>query len=430
MSDDNFIINNIIDGKNNTDQNQKGIRIIDSENNIITNNIITDNNGPGILLRLSESTTIAGNTIANNNLSGIKVRESSYNNIIMNTITNNMQYGVELFDTSNDNIVYHNNFIMNNQSYTQAYDDGFNSWNDSYPSGGNYWSDFDEPDEGAYDNDGDGIVDSPYNISGGNNQDFLPLMDLFYYENRPPYQPSSPSPEDGATGVDVNTHLSWNGGDPDPYDIVTYDIYFGTTRPLPKVASHHSSTTFNPTPGMRLHYDTTYYWKIVAWDIFLMSNTSDEWEFTTEVEFQPDLECDGSLSWTDVKPGASVEGSFTVENSGEPTSELNWAIDSYPDWGTWTFTPSSGEDLTPEDGEVTVEVSVVAPDEPETEFTGEIKIVNTDNPDDYCIIDISLATPVNQHSIFSRIIQFLENLINHFPLLERILERLSTLCSI
>ena len=74
-----------------------------------------------------------------------------------------------------------------------------------------------------------------------------------------------------------------------------------------------------------------------------------------------------------------------------------------------------------------MEVSVVAPDEPETEFPGEIKIVNTDNPDDYCIIDVSLATPVNQHSILSRIIQFLENLIHHFPLLERILELISAL---
>ena len=424
MSDDNFIINNIINGKNNTDQIQRGIRIKGSENNIITKNTIVDNNGPGILLRLSESTTIAGNTIANSNLSGIKLRESSNNNIFMNTITNNIQYGVELINTSNDNIIYHNNFIFNNQNYTQAYDDSNNIWNESYPSGGNYWSDFDEPDEGAYDNNSDGIVDSPYNISGGNNQDFLPLMNLFYYENRPPYQPSSPSPEDGANDVDVETDLSWTGGDPDSYDIVTYDIYFGSTNPPPLVASHHPSTTHNPGT---LYYDKTYYWKIVAWDIFHMSNTSDEWEFTTESEFQPDLECDGSLSWTDVKPGATVEGSFTVENSGDPTSELNWEIESYPDWGTWTFTPSSGEDLTPEDGPVTIEVSVVAPDEQNEEFEGEVKIVNTDDPDDYCIIGVSLATPVNQHSILSRIIQFLENLIHHFPLLERILELISAL---
>lgn len=112
----------------------------------------------------------------------------------------------------------------------------------------------------------------------------------------------------------------------------------------------------------------------------------------------PDLDCDGGLSWTDVEPGSTVTGEFTVKNIGDPTSLLDWEIAEWPSWGTWTFTPSSGNDLTPEDGAITVTVSVVAPDEENEEFSGEVKIVNTEDSSDFEIISVSLATPVNQNS--------------------------------
>ncbi|MCK4364610.1 MAG: VCBS repeat-containing protein [Thermoplasmatales archaeon] len=105
-----------------------------------------------------------------------------------------------------------------------------------------------------------------------------------------------------------------------------------------------------------------------------------------------DLDCDGSLSWTNVTPGETVVGSFEVSNIGDPGLELDWEIDSYPDWGTWTFDPQSGEDLTPEDGSITVNVEVIAPNEGYNEFLGEIKVVNQDDPDDYCVIQSSLVT--------------------------------------
>jgi hypothetical protein len=122
----------------------------------------------------------------------------------------------------------------------------------------------------------------------------------------------------------------------------------------------------------------------------------------------PDLECEGSLSWTDVEPGATIQGSFTVFNSGHHGTELDWEITEFPEWGEWTFTPSSGENLTPEDGEVLVETVVVAPNEIETEFEGEIKIVNTEIPDDFCIIEISLSTQSNQHSRHLNPLHFLQ----------------------
>ena len=96
----------------------------------------------------------------------------SYNNIITNcTISGNKQGGVFLVDYSSNNYIYHNNFINNTGS---SYDECSNYWD--YNAEGNYWSDFDEPSEGAYDNNTDGIVDTPYAIAGGSNQDNYPLM--------------------------------------------------------------------------------------------------------------------------------------------------------------------------------------------------------------------------------------------------------------
>jgi len=106
----------------------------------------------------------------------------------------------------------------------------------------------------------------------------------------------------------------------------------------------------------------------------------------------PDLDCDGSLSWVDVEPGATVTGSFTVENIGAADSELNWEIESYPEWGIWTFDPNHGENLTPEDGAVTVSVEVIWP-KPENVTGGEVVLANSENPDDICIIDMSIPPP-------------------------------------
>lgn len=124
----------------------------------------------------------------------------------------------------------------------------------------------------------------------------------------------------------------------------------------------------------------------------------------------PDLDCEGTLNWIDVETSSTVDGSFTVQNVGAPGSELSWEIEYHPSWGTWTFDPESGTGLTPEEGAITVDVEVVAPEDPETDFQGEVKIVNSDNENDYVILQVSLSTPVSQQ-------------LNH-PLLQRILERI------
>jgi len=134
-----------------------------------------------------------------------------------------------------------------------------------------------------------------------------------------------------------------------------------------------------------------------------------------------DLTCEGSLSWNDVQGGATVEGSFTVENIGDLGTSLDWEIESYPVWGAWTFDPNGGTGLAPEDGAITVVVEVVAPEDPNMEFEGEIKIVNSENSADFCIIDASLVTPVSQQNSHPLFQSFLERFPDAFPILRQLL---------
>jgi len=99
-----------------------------------------------------------------------------------------------------------------------------------------------------------------------------------------PYQPSNPFPADGATGVDVRTNLSWTGGDPDPGDTTTYDVYYGIINPPPKIVSNQTATVFH---NKTMDYSTTYYWKIIAWDNHGASTAGPVWEFTTVLDTTP-----------------------------------------------------------------------------------------------------------------------------------------------
>ncbi|UCD14423.1 MAG: PKD domain-containing protein [Thermoplasmatales archaeon] len=250
-----------------------------------------------------------------------------------------------------------------------------------------------------------------------------PIWNFTTETNAPPYPPSDPNPEEGETDVDIDTDLSWTGGDPDENDTVVYDIYLEANDPTPDilVADDINETWFDPGT---LDYETKYYWQIIAKDNHDALTWGSVWHFTTELapEPEPDLSCDGSLSWTDVKPGDTVTGNFTVENVGSNGSLLDWDIVKRPGWGKWTFDPESGEDLTPEDGKVMVNVSVAAPDEKNSEFTGEVKIVNKENSSDFCTIDVSLSTPKNKPFNFNLLSWLFERFPNAFPIMRYILE--------
>jgi len=103
--------------------------------------------------------------------SGIVLQYGCDDSRINNNTVTNYKYGIVLFysDSGDGNDIYHNAFIDNEYS---AYSyNSFSTWDLGSTFGGNYWSDFDEPSEGAYDTNDDGIIDSSYQILCHNSND-------------------------------------------------------------------------------------------------------------------------------------------------------------------------------------------------------------------------------------------------------------------
>jgi hypothetical protein len=67
----------------------------------------------------------------------------------------------------------------------------------------------------------------------------------------------------------------------------------------------------------------------------------------------------------------------------------------------------SGQNLTPEEGILTVQIYVVAPDEANTKFEGYIRVINIENPNDFNLIPIYLTTPINDRVAQGKVCQFL-----------------------
>ena len=110
---------------------------------------------------------------------------------------------------------------------------------------------------------------------------------------------------------------------------------------------------------------------------------------------ESDLDCSGSISGSDIKPGDTVSGSFTVENIGDDHSFLSWEIESYPTWGDWSFEPEEGYRLESlgEGESVTVFVEIEVPNEEESDFKGNIIIKNMEDSSDTDKISVTLSTP-------------------------------------
>jgi hypothetical protein len=148
--------------------------------------------------------------------------------------------------------------------------------------------------------------------------------------NQPPYEPSNPYPEDGATNVPIDVILRWKCSDPDG-DRVTFDVYFGTTSPLPKVVSNWSKHSYDPGT---LDFNTTYYWKIVAWDYYGASTEGPIWNFTTRGNRPPNAPI--ITGKTNGKVGVEYQYNFTLSDPDNDAMYLR------VDWGNGTSSPWQG----------------------------------------------------------------------------------------
>ncbi len=228
-SSDNLIINNVfeylgsavtmwnskrIELSNNRIQNNSfyGLNIYYSTGCIIDDNIIKNNGYNGIHFEQSSSNVVVNNEIISNSENGIYFLSSCTDNIVIsNDILYSTLKGLYLVD-SNNNLIYHNNFVDNSEKVN---DNSINIWYNSTLHEGNYYSDY-----YGNDADGDGIGDTPYNISGGSNQDLYPLG-IF---NQPPiadYTYAPILPNQGETVQFNATAIDYDG------TIVNYTWYFG-----------------------------------------------------------------------------------------------------------------------------------------------------------------------------------------------------------
>ncbi|MCK4444226.1 MAG: right-handed parallel beta-helix repeat-containing protein, partial [Thermoplasmata archaeon] len=225
--------------------------------NTISGNLVWSN-WDGIILITSANNTIANNS-AWNNLDGIDLSHSSNHNVVVNNTVSDNRYGVYSY-SSIGNMIYHNN-LENNTN--QAYDDGTNSWDNGYPSGGNYWSDYNGYDEMTGPNQdqpgGDGIGDTPYDVSGGVNRDRYP----FTSRVAPP-QPKPPSwPLNlQATSGNQQVTLTWEDPESDGgMPITSFRLYRGTTSGgesfLVEIGKSYAYTDQGLTNGQTYYYQVS-----------------------------------------------------------------------------------------------------------------------------------------------------------------------------
>ena len=144
---------------------------------ILLGQAIIIDNGDGIILSGSHN-TIKHNTITNHERDltvwgssfndGIILKGAIENIITNNVILNNSGIGIDIsiYGVSKNNTFYHNNFINNSQNVRDYHN---STWDNG--SSGNYWDDYN-----GLDKNNDGIGDTPYDIPGGDNKDYFPLM--------------------------------------------------------------------------------------------------------------------------------------------------------------------------------------------------------------------------------------------------------------
>jgi hypothetical protein len=172
-----------------------------------------------------------------------------------------------------------------------------------------------------------------------------PIWSFTTWINHPPNTPSNPTPANGATNVDINADLSWNCSDPDG-DPLTYDVYFDTNNPpVNKVSSGQSETTYDPGT---LNFDTTYYWKIVAFDNQGGTTSGPVWSFTTEENEPPNTPSNPSPAngATNVDINADLSWDCEDPNGDELIYDIYFGTTSpppivYQDYPDTTYDPGT-----------------------------------------------------------------------------------------
>lgn len=97
--------------------------------------------------------------------------------------------------------------------------------------------------------------------------------------NHLPFLPELIQPETNTTITGTTAVLKWFASDADAADVLTYDVYLGTTNPpTNKVAENRATSIFE---AVSLQAATQYYWRIVVKDNKGGETRGQVWNFRT-----------------------------------------------------------------------------------------------------------------------------------------------------
>ena len=225
-------------------------------------------------------------------------------------------------------------------------------------------------------------------------------------KNQPPTMPSDPYPADHSINVDINTYLSWTGGDPDVGDTVTYDVYFCSMPPFQKISSNISTTSFNPGT---LFNGLTYIWRVVAWDKHGLSTDGPVWNFATINDNPPNKPSKPS-GITSGKKGTAH--SYTVSTTDPNYDNVYYWFD----WGDGTNSDWDGPHKSGDN--VTLAHSWIR------QGTYPIKVKAKDIHGNESVWSDPLVISMPKTHIHNPIMELLLKMLERFPFFEKILNQL------
>ena len=223
--------------------------------------------------------------------------------------------------------------------------------------------------------------------------------------NEAPYPASNPFPGNGVNNVPVDAILNWTGTDPNLGDFLFYDVYFGVTNPPTKKSSNQTGNSYDPFGDMELF--KTYYWYIVTWDSQGLSTYGDIWSFTTGVNHEPDAPTiDGETQGT-----AGEEYEYTFISEDQDGDNVSYYIEwrdpdgNITDWTPFQTQGSPGykESHSWPDGTYTIRAKA-------KDIWGDVSAWGY----------LEVTHPKSKQSASMMFYQFLQELIQRFPLLEKV----------
>lgn len=124
------------------------------------------------------------------------------------------------------------------------------------------------------------------------------------------------------------------------------------------------------------------------------------------------LTATSALNWDHVKKKTTITGTITLQTTAN--TSIPWEITDTPDWGTWTFSASNG--TVTAGAPQTITVTATAPNQRNNHYTGHISFINPQDPSDYCIVHLSVTTPLAYPGFsarFPRLAALLSLLLGH-----------------